>query len=169
MRLQVRRVAVLAIALAVTLSVLFGVQHWLFLTQTQTPLQTQLDHLPSVRGVTLNLSQASPNVIVTLGSVPDLETAYQAIEAKVHDLSPGAALTIKGASTQTFTNADQILSFPVEQGIATGQFVEMRKDVLQDAAKLHLTARVYVDSQNVYLALYSHGQAAYFVYSRGAK
>jgi hypothetical protein len=169
MRLQVRRVAVLAIALAVTLSVLFGVQHWLFLTQTQAPLQAQLDHLPSVRGVTLNLSQSSPNVVVTLGSVPDLESSYQAIEAKVHDLSPGAALTIKGASSSTFTTAEQVLSFPIEQGIATGQFVEMRKDVLQDAANLHMTTHVYVDSQNVYLALYRHGQAAYFVYPRGAK
>ncbi|MDA8345749.1 MAG: hypothetical protein M0Z66_09735 [Thermaerobacter sp.] len=169
MRLQVRRVAVLAIALALTLGVLFGLQHWIFLTQTKMPLQAQLERMSQVKRVTLNLSSSTPSVNVVLGSVADLETTYQSIEAKVQKLAPGAALHIAGGTDKALTNASQVLSFPVEQGMVTGQFVEMRQDVVHDASNLHVTARIYVDSQNVYLALYDHDKAAYFIYSRGAK
>ena len=169
MRVPVRRVVVLAVALALTLGILFGLQHWIFLTQTSQPLQSQLQKMPHVKKVTLNLSSSSPSVNIVLGSVPDLETTYHSIAAKVQQASPGTAVHLAGSSAQVLANADQVLSFPIEQGMATGQFVTMRQDVLQEAANLHVTARVYVDSRNVYLALYEHGQAAYFIYSRGAK
>lgn len=169
MRLQARRVAVLGVALTLTLGALFGMQHWLFLTQTKLPLQTQLERLPEVSHVSLNLSSASPSVSVTLRSVPNLEETYASISKTVQHLAPGAALHISGTSDKALANAAQILSFPVEQGIATGQFVEMRKDVLQEASNLHVKARIYVDSQNVYLALYDQDKSAYFIYSRGAK
>lgn len=168
-RLQARRVAVLTLALALTLAILFGLQRWLFLTQTKLPLQTQLQKLPYVQRVTLQLSGASPAVIVTLGDVGDLESTYQTLLGRVRAMAPGAALRVQGHSDARLAAADETLNFPIEQALADGQFVAMRQDVLQEAAKLKVTARIYVDGQNVYLALYDRGHAAYFIYPRGGK
>lgn len=167
MRVPVRRVAVLALALALTLGALFGAQHWLFLTQTKAPLQTEIRRLHGVTAVTLNLTASSPSVTVRLGNVSNLQSTYQTISQKIHSLAPGATLKVQGTSDAALANAAQVLSFAIEQGIATGQFVQMRKDVLSEAAKLHITAKVYVDSKYVYVALYDHSRSAYFVYSRG--
>ena len=169
MRFQVRRIAAAAVALVATLAVLLGMQRWLFQTQTSTPLQRQLEHVTGVREVTLDFARSPGVVHVTLARVSDIETTYAALAARVETLAPGAAVEVAGTSDGRIAAAAQDLSFPIAQGLATGQFVAMRRNVLADSGRDHVTARIYIDQRNVYLALYDRANAAYYVYPREAK
>ena len=169
MRFQVRRIAAAAVALLATLAVLFGMQRWLFQTQTSVPLQQQLERVPGVKNVRLDFT-ASPGVVhVTLGRVSDIESTYTDLASHVQALASGATIEIAGSSDQRISAAAQDLSFSIAQGLATGQFVAMRSQVLSEAKLDHVVARVYIDQQNVYLALYDQGHSAYFIYPREAK
>ena len=169
MRFQARRIAAAAVALVATLAVLFGLQRWLFQTQTSTPLEQQLKHVAGVRRVTLDFARSPGTVHVTLSRVSDIETTYTALAARVAALAPGAAIVVAGTSDGRIAAAAQDLSFPIAQGLATGQFVAMRQNVLDDARRDRVTARIYIDQQNVYLALYDQAHTAYFIYPREAK
>lgn len=169
MRLQARRLAVLALALALTLAVLFGLQRWIFLTQTKMPLKSRLEHSPNVQSVTLQLQGQSPTVEVTLGKVANLESTYQLLLGRVRASSPGATLHVQGHPDARLTTAQQQLSFPIQQALSDGQFIAMRQNVLQEAHSLGVQASIYIDQHNVYLALYDQGHDAYFIYPRGGK
>ena len=169
MRFQVRRIAAGAVALLVTLAALFGLQRWMFQTQTTAPLQTELERVPGVRKVTLDFAQSPGAVHVTLGRVSDIQTTYVSLAARVAHLAPGAAVDVVGTSDSALAAAAQDLSFPIAQGLATGQFVAMRAGVLSAALRDRVEAHVYIDQQNVYLAIYDKAHAAYFIYPREAK
>ena len=169
MRFQVRRIAAAAAALLVALGVLFGLQRWLFQTQTSAPLKMQLERIAGVRKVTLDFARSPGVVHVTLGRVNDIQTTYLALAAHVQALAPGAALDVAGTSDGLLSSAAQDLSFSIAQGLATGHFVAMRTEALAEAGRVHVLARLYIDQQNVYLALYDKTHAAYFIYPREAK
>ncbi len=169
MRFQVRRIAAAAVALVATLAVLFGMQRWLFQTQTSVPLQQQLERVPGVRKVTLDFSTSPGVVHVTLGRVSDIETTYADLATHVQALASGASMDVAGTPDRLIAAAAQDLSFSIAQGLATGQFVAMRSQVLSEAKRDHVVARIYINQQNVYLALYDQAHAAYFIYPREAK
>lgn len=169
MRFQVRRIAAAAAALLVTLAVLFGAQRWLFQTQTSTPLQQALQKTAGVQRVSLDFAQSPGTVEVTLGRVADLETTYQALSRRVQALASGATIVVRGSPDGRLDAAAQDLSFSIAQGLATGQFVAMRQDVLAGARRDGVEARIYIDQQNVYLALYDPAHVAYYIYPREAK
>jgi hypothetical protein len=155
--------------LLVTLAALFGLQRWMFQTQTTAPLQAELERMPGVRKVALDFAQSPGTVHVTLGRVSDLQTTYESLAARVAHLAPGAAVDVVGSSDPKLSSAAQDLSFPIAQGLATGQFVAMRAGVLTAARRVGVEARIYIDQQDVYLALYDRAHAAYFIYPREAK
>ena len=169
MRFQVRRIAAAAAALILTLAALFGLQRWIFQTQTSAPLKTQLERVAGARSVKLDFANLPGVVHVDLRRVPDIETTYARLAAHIEALAPGAALDIAGTSDARIAAAAQDLSFSIAQGLATGQFVAMRQNVLAQAGRAKVVARVYIDQKNVYLALYDKTHADYFVYPRGAK
>ena len=45
----------------------------------------------------------------------------------------------------------------------------MRRDVIAQATRDGVRARIYIDAHNVYLALYDGAHAGYFIYPREAK
>ncbi len=169
MRFQVRRIAAAALALLATLAVLFGMQRWLFQTQTSVPLKAQIERVPGVRSVTLDFSKSPGVVKVKLGRVGDIETTYSNLTAHVQAMAPGAEVKVSGTPDRQITAAAQDVSFSIAQGLATGQFVAMRAQVLDQAKRDHVDASIYIDQQNVYLALYDKAHAAYFIYPREAK
>lgn len=169
MRFQVRRIAAGAVALLVTLAALFGLQRWMFQTQTTAPLQSELERMPGVRKVSLDFAQSPGTVHVTLGRVNDIQTTYESLTTRVDRLVPGATVDVVGLSDPRLSAAAQDLSFPIAQGLATGRFVAMRAGVLSAAQHDGVQARIYIDQQNVYLALYDQAHAAYFIYPREAK
>jgi len=169
LRFQVRYVAAAAAALLVTLGLLLAGQRWLFSAQTTQPLQAQLERVPGVKSVALDFAQQPGVVHVTLSRVPDLETTYQDIDARVQALAPGATITLPTPTEPRLRSAEQDLSFYVAQGLATGQFVGMRRDVIAQATRDGVRARIYIDAHNVYLALYDGAHAGYFIYPREAK
>lgn len=169
MRFQVRRIAAAAVALLATLAVLLGMQRWLFQTQTSAPLKLQIERVRGVRKVTLDFSKSPGVVHVTLGRVNDIETTYRDLAAHVENLAPGAAVDVSGTSDAHLAAVAQDLSFSIAQGLATGQFVAMRSDALAEARRDHVVAHIYIDQQDVYLALYDQTHAAYFIYPREAK
>jgi len=169
MRPQARRIAVAILALAATFAVLFFAQRLLFATQTQAPLKQRLLTVPQVESVSLELSASPQVVLVTLGRVADLHETAQTLTEKIKAFAPEATLRVRGHADATLSSAEEDLSFPVQQGLASGQFVEMRQEVLQEAMKLQVTARIYIDANDVDLALYDRGHAAYYIYPRGGK
>ena len=83
MRFQVRRIAAAAAALILTLAALFGLQRWIFQTQTSAPLKTQLERVAGVRSVKLDFANLPGVVHVALRRVPDIETTYARLAAHI--------------------------------------------------------------------------------------
>lgn len=167
MRLQPRRVAVMLLSMVVVVGLLYGLQRWFFVSQTRNPLATKLMHAPAVAHVSLQLGASPPSVTVTLRRIPDLRSTYQNLLNTLHDYVPGAHLEVLGRTDSKIQSASEALSFPIQQGLATGQFMAMQSNVTKAAARLGIAAKIYIDAQNVYLALYDSGHAGYFVYPRG--
>lgn len=169
MRLQPRRVAVMFLSMIVVVGVLYGLQRWVYVSQTRNPLSEALKHSPVVQKVTLNLAASTPTVTATLKNVPDLMTTYHELQETLRGYVLNAQLEVLGHPDAKLHSAYESLSFPIEQGLATGHFVQMQSAVMNDTRRLGVQAKVYIDAQNVYLALYDTSHAAYYIYPRGGK
>lgn len=167
MRLQPRRVAVMFLSMLIVVGTLYGLQRWIFVSQTSNPLARALRHEADVQRVALDLTASPPTVTVTLHRVTDLMQTYRHIEQTINAYVPGARLEVLGRPDAKLQSAFETLSFPIEEGLATGNFLAMQGTVLRQAHRLGIGARLYIDAQNVYLALYDASHAAYYVYSRG--
>lgn len=169
MRLQPRRVAVMFLSMVVVVGVLYGLQRWVYVSQTRNPLTEALKRSPVVQKVALNLAASPPTVTATLKNVPDLMATYHELAETLHGFVANAQLEVLGHSDAKLHTAYEALSFPIEQGLATGHFVEMQSAVASEAPRLGVQAKIYIDAQNVYLALYDTPNAAYYIYPRGGK
>lgn len=164
----VRQGLVAFVALIATLGVLWGFTTLDHYQSTIQPLQQALQKASGVKKVSL-VGDNGNTVKVTMGKVADFETTYD----KVADASSlylnSPTIVVVSHPDAKLQSAVEELSFPIEQGLALGKFVDMRSQVMAEAAKLHVHADLYIDNHNVYLALYDGSHYLYHVFPRGGK
>lgn len=159
------RLPVVLAALAAVLVILFGAQFLYNRQALAVPLNAKLESTSGVIGQPLVTSDAGGlRVSVHLGLIDDLQTTYHQL---LQTAAAGAAgrhviLTIKDDRTPALTGAYVTLSMILDQGRATGQFVDMQKQFADASRQMGLTrAQVTVDNAQMYVELVS---GAHYLY-----
>lgn len=99
-------------------------------------------------------SGAPPIVEVSLADGVDLQALSGALDAKLAPILGNVpVLEPSGSGQARLRTVLEALALPVEQGVATGQFVAMNRAVVRLAAARGLRAVVEVDALAVYVTL----------------
>ncbi|MCL6595474.1 MAG: hypothetical protein K6V73_04595 [Firmicutes bacterium] len=124
--------------------------------------------VPGVLAYRLQTNGGAPSVAVQLADEVDLEAVCQRLTARLTPiLGSGVRLVPAGPGQASLTTALEAVAVPVEQGIATGDFVAMARAVGAEARARGLSARVEVDAGAVYVTLTGPGgRSAYALFPR---
>jgi hypothetical protein len=128
----------------------------------------QAMRVPGVRAYRLQTVGGAPSVTVRLADGVDLEAVCQRLASRLAPiLGTGVRLVPTGPGQAALTPALEAAAVPVEQGIATGDFVAMARAVGAEARARGLAARVEVDAGAVYVTLTGPGgESAYALFPR---
>ncbi|GMA48733.1 hypothetical protein GCM10025857_00900 [Alicyclobacillus contaminans] len=160
---RIRLIPVVVIAL-VSLLVLFG-GWWAYRKYNViNPLTESLQHVTGVESVQVNPSSPS-SISIQLGPVTDLQTTYQTISRAVEQVfgsGSSVAMTLEDHRDAALTNIYETDMAPIlAEAIQKGEYTQMVAMIQQKAKQLHVTAKVSMDDQNIYLQLQ---QGSYYLY-----
>lgn len=170
MNKKIKQSMVILASLVVTLGLLLGGQAVARWGTVAHPLDQAFRQDHHVVSFTLEQNTTPPTVDIKLGRVQNLEQAGQRLFNEA-DLVFGAGnyvLNVSGNPDAKLTNLANGLSFVIAQGLATGQYVTMEQAVQRAAKAQHVTADLYLDSNNLYLALYDGAHDQYEILPRDA-
>ncbi len=158
MRAYGARLPVVLGAMATVLAVLFGLQFLYARQAVVLPLSTQLRQTPGVSGQpVVRQSGGSLHIRVRLQQVPDLRATYHQLLSVVRAAAGGRTVHLRVQDSATAAlRADfyRKLNFIIDQGRATGQYVQMRQAFLAASRSLGLSdAQLTVGEAHVYVAL----------------
>lgn len=153
------RLPVVLASLAAVLAILFGAQFLYARQAWAVPLNAKLEGTSGVIGQPVVTTDAlGLRVNVHLALVDDLQTTYHQL---LQTATAGAGgrhvtLSIKDDRTAELTKDYVTLSMILDQGRATGQFVDMEKQFSDSSRQMGLTrAQVTVDNTQMYVELVS--------------
>lgn len=157
-RVSVKQIFVVMASFLLTLAALWVAERLYVASQVRTPFLAAVRRIPGVAAAGLD------GHVLWLQLKPDanLESVYEAAEARAGGQNL-AAVRIESRSSAALASVDRELSFVVAQGIATGQYVAMRQQILQDAARAHVGANVSMDRGDIFLTLRQGGSALFQV------
>jgi hypothetical protein len=132
------------------------------------PLRQSLRAVRGVESVSIRDVNGETELVVRLAPVPDLMATVEAIRARVSpDVGP-YTLDLVYPSDARLEALVQTDTFVVEQGFATGQFVQMEKTLVANGRAAGVTTRVQMDGNDVYLSLFDgHGHYRYAIFAKG--
>ncbi|MCY0886015.1 MAG: hypothetical protein OWV35_09075 [Firmicutes bacterium] len=150
MRVSVKQVFVVIASFLVTLGALWAAERIYVASQVRTPFLQAVRRTPGVAGAWLN----GRDLVLQLQPGADLETVYDTVQARAAASGQAMdAVLIRDRASPALRALDNELSFVVAQGIATGQFVAMRQQILADAARARVQAQVSMDRGDIFLTL----------------
>lgn len=159
MRAYGLRLPVVLASMAAILAILFGAQFIYNRQALALPLNTRLHNTPGVMGQPVVTTTVNGlNVVVHLGLVDDLQTTYHRLRDIAQTSAAGrtVSLKIEDDHTPQLTNDYRTLSLILDQGRATGRFVDMQTQFAAASRQMGLTrALVTVDTTQMYVELVS--------------
>lgn len=149
-------------ALILTLAVLFGGLQIYRNYVLIRPLEGQLAQIPAVESAQIQSTSGGPEAVVQLRAVPDLQTAYRQISADIFAAFGGPVnIILRDNRSPSLVNAEEQLEPILLQGLAHGNYVSMIRQFRLEAAKLHIAARITMDTSHVFVQL---SQGAHYLY-----
>lgn len=149
------RISAILISLAIGLVCLFGGQ-WLYNKYGyQQSLQQALERQPQVADFKAEDQGGQLAVTVRLRSTENLVGAYKEIKRTVNNALGSRPFVLELADNRdaSLEEAFYQSQFIIYQAIAQGSFKEMEIEVNAHARAVGASARMYIDSENVYLVL----------------
>lgn len=170
MNLPNLRWSVIAVSMLITLSVLFGAGYLLQSRGVEAPLRNRLAANPAVESLRLEQRADSREVVVLLRETDNLPRAYSELRSEVDRSLRGPQYKIKLEDRRTPELEQALRRFDLylHEAASTGRFAEMAQRVESEALKEAITARVWVDSERIYLQLHKQGGYLYSVLERTA-
>lgn len=163
------RIPIVALAFIAVLAIAIGGQWLFYRTQVAVPLETGFEKIPGVAGVTLEKAGSRTDLFVHLTPSADLAETYRLLESigqKVLGSDLGA-VHIVDDRTPELTAAYHRLHFAVQEGAATGRFVEMAGRVDRLAVQTGLDEhRLVVGDRYLFVQLRSGSHWLYAVVPR---
>jgi hypothetical protein len=152
-RVTIKQLLATAVAVLVTLAVLYAGQQIYNRTAIATPLSGALQAVPGVKTATVHNSP-SLAVAIRLTSRGDLALVYPRAEAVIQSLTGRAVpLTVLDNHSPAEERTYESLRFVIAQGEATGQYVAMAQEVSSLAARHGEHATLVMDGQHLFLTL----------------
>lgn|GEM_PF-3980231 len=149
-------------ALILTFAVLFGGLQVYRTYEVVQPLESQLAKIPAVQSVHVATGAQTPTITITLGKVPDLQNTYTLIESEVTSILGGPMnIVLKDHRTPALAAAYESMQQILFQGIAHGSYVTMISQLEQAAAKAHITCRVSMNNQDIFIQMAQKGAYLY--------
>jgi hypothetical protein len=161
MPLQQIRITTIIIAMLVTLGLLLGGQQLYERYLVRDGLERSVAAVAAADAIRVAKDEKPPAVYIRLSHVDDLQSVYQGLSEVIRNqLGPGYRLVLQDDRTPQLQSLYEQCSFPIQQGIATGNFQAMKKGVEQLAAAAAVNCSISVDSDNVYLELRDRNDTA---------
>lgn len=162
------------LVLVITLAILFGGQLLWNKYAIAKPISDLFKNIDGVESATLGrLTDQGKNnekikIYVKLSNVPDLQKAYQEITDGLNQIDSGKKydLVIEDKRTPDLERFYYDIHYYIQEAISTGNFAAMAERIETKADTAGITAKVYVDTQNVYLQMTKAGAEMYVVIAR---
>lgn len=166
--LQNLRWSVIVVSMVLTVSVLFGAGYLLQSRGVEAPLRNRLAASPVVESLRLEQRAETREVVVLLRETDHLPKAYSELRGEVDRAlrGPDYRIRLEDRRTPELEQALRRFDLYLHEAASTGRFAEMAGRVESEAEQAGITARVWVDSQRIYLQLHKDGAYLYSVLER---
>ncbi len=163
------RLPIILVTLALTLAVLFGAR-WLYQSQAfDRPLGEAVRAVPGVADVVVGQQGDAVQVRVKAQDVPDLEQFVKSLWRAIDSVEPGQKVVLQLSDSRNRVLQDVYYSFNfyLQEAVATGRYSELPARLDQVATPDRVTrARVYVDTDYVYVQLHQGDASLYEIVPR---
>jgi len=158
MKFSIREFAVMLLAAAVTVAVLWGGQRLYQNSAIRSPLIRSVDTVPGVQSAEVT---ALGGLNVRFRPAANLMATYQAVEAKAQlSLGHTPSVTVQNESNRLLQGLANQVRLMVAQGEATGQYVDMSRQISNLAERSGVKATISIGNYNIFVSLRS-GQRYY--------
>ncbi|VBB05270.1 Hypothetical protein LUCI_0477 [Lucifera butyrica] len=162
-----------ALALLLTLGILYAGQSMWRQQTTTRPLNNALQHIDGVKKVICQDSGQPKNLLtlsVTLDPSANFQKTYVHIQQTAVRFLGNRPFRIRveDRSTPELEQIDYRAQYYLQQAIMTGNFPRMADKIQEIASNAGVTAHVYVDSQAIYLQLAQGDNSFYTLVPRQA-
>jgi hypothetical protein len=151
--------------MAATLVALFAAGFVLKSRMWEEPLKALYTGSPAVESYNVDRNDDRYVITIRLKATPDLAAAYQALDEGTGRILKSTPYTLKVEDRRTpaLAEAYRPVNLYVQEALTTGRFAAMGTQVMDEANKAGMTARVDVDSNRVYVQLQDRSGA--YLYS----
>ncbi len=165
MRIKPQQILAVLGSLVITLGLLFGVQGLAREKLISDPLEQFYRHAPGVQHFAIANHNGATVISLTLGQVADLEQTYLFLQDRTATfLPPGSFhLHLLDHRDASLTAAYEQMSLAIQQGITTGEFVNMQQMLVKEGKAFGLSrVAVEADDYNIYVQL---GHGSHYLYA----
>ncbi|HEX6971671.1 MAG TPA: hypothetical protein VF234_05595 [Limnochordia bacterium] len=158
------RIPIVITAFLAVLALAWGAQWFFYRTRVAAPLKTGFEGIPGVAGVSLRPAGTRTDLWVHLTSGADLFRAYAQLEAVGREVLGAdlGVIHIVDNRTPELDRAYHALHFALQEGAATGHFVEMAERAERLASEWGLDEhRIVVGDRYIFVQLRSGARWLY--------
>lgn len=173
MQIKGVRIYVVLVVILVIMGILFGAQYFYQRYNVEEPLfklysQTKL--VDNIKNMKLEQQGDTVSVVLALNRTDNLRRAYQELYRSTGQVlgSQQFQMQIKDTRNKELENIYERSQFVIYEALIKGDFPQMAAAIERNAGNSGATARVFMDDQNVYVALYKNQNYLYEVVSRKA-
>lgn len=169
LRLDDIRINVVIVVFVIVLGLALALQYFTHRKLVIEPIYQAFANIEGVIGV--DLAEQDDQIVLTLAlaEVEQLDMLAAEISSTAAQFAKPLQIIIKDKANQTLKAAYDQMHFAVEQGIATGYFVEMAERIEQLASEYQIKFTLKVDGNYVYLQLHDGDDYLYQIVSRREK
>lgn len=174
MSLNRNRIAIMLIALVITLAVLGGGQLLWQRYKIDIPLAKALSTIDGVESFSFdNKSRVDENskINISLTNVKNLQSTYQAISTGTASIwgPKKPQIVIHDSRTPELESFYYSVHYYIQESIALGNFSAMAERIEQKSAEAGVVTQLFVDTDNVYLGVTKNSASMYVVIPRPSK
>lgn len=168
--MQIKGLKIYAViaAMAVTLAVLLTIQFIYQKYNVEQPLFKLYSQTKLVQGVKLEQNENKVKVILDVKKTDNLQQAYRELKGYTGQIMDGAEFTVELKDNRTKTLEDTYYQsqFVIYEALAKGDFTKMADVIQRNAEKAGAEARVFIDNDNIYIALFKGKNYLYEIIPR---
>ncbi len=141
-------------ALLITLCALFGGYYLYDKYYVGNGLREQISQVVTAEEINIEKQDNLPTVSIRSSKIESLQNAYQETAKVVYQrFGPECNIVFLDERTENLSLLYEECSFIIQEGIATGEFQDMRTKVLSLADEKGVLCHLTMDSSNIYLEL----------------
>lgn len=171
LRVSGLKLEVIAAAFVVVAGMVFGGQWLVDRYEVQRPLLASARGVDGVRQASVVEENGRTNLVVTMGMTRDFRRSYAEL-AGLLSATYGAhagRVVVEDSRTERLERALYEVHFALQEGLSTGRFTSMRREVEAAVRRFQLpTPYLWVEDGRVYLGLHERGRVLYEVIERPA-